>query len=551
MKDMLPQMFAQMTDMLVDNSRVMNSSSADLSKTSEMMEFMKTMSSDLKRDMKEGIESIGSTLNERLIELMSSVNMTVTNSLSRLNLEAFAEGVSVRVREWMSVQMESHGTTQESVASLIKQLTEKLRDDNMDARERHSRLLSLFDSLPFAVASHTLPSSVADTHRMLGEIKGALSESMTTREREQRLGDDVVRRLTQDITQMCSDAKMNGVSGKDAIDRQLALIPSLVKSTVSDAMADMKRDMGAVEMYAKTSSNATTEVALMRKATDDVLVKLDDMMRQTAVRLSSNKVKGIEGERTLYERLCGHLSSHNDGYKVIQTGTKAHSCDMNVTRLGFADVRIEVKAYLGTVQRAGSNVGGDEILKFHDDLSHLNAHGIMVSLHSGICGKGFVDFDQLPNGKIAVYLSNNEYDVVMVHHMIKLLYRMDEMLTSATGADANVFKISHDTMKRVQSHMKDFGRKVDRVKTSMKESLSVLNELTFDMVEQLMMSGSVVPVPVPVPAVPVVVAVAVTVPAAKKPTKAAIAAAAAKVKAKTVAAPAASASVAGNVITTF
>ena len=142
--------------------------------------------------------------------------------------------------------------------------------------------------------------------------------------------------------------------------------------------------------------------------------------------------------------------------------------------------------------------------------------------------------------------------------MIKLLYRMDEMLTSATGADANVFKISHDTMKRVQSHMKDFGRKVDRVKTSMKESLSVLNELTFDMVEQLMMSGSVVPVPVPVPvpavpvpAVPVVVAVAVTVPAAKKPTKAAIAAAAAKVKAKTVAAPAASASVAGNVITTF
>ena len=49
----------------------------------------------------------------------------------------------------------------------------------------------------------------------------------------------------------------------------------------------------------------------------------------------------------------------------------------------------------------------------------------MISLHSGIVDKSVVDIEVLPNGKFAMYLTNNEFDMNMVYNMIKAINTMD------------------------------------------------------------------------------------------------------------------------------
>lgn len=520
-KDMLPQM----VDMLVDNCRVMLSSSTNVNKQSELMEFLKGMKSGLNNELKTGMANMETKMNTSLVTLMTSVNTTITNSLSRLDVDKFSKSVSEKVQVWMKTSLatldQSQTATTTSLAILTKEIRDKTTENNNTLRERHAALLMHFGKLPGEVSQLTALHP-AETHRLLGELKTALITSLNGRVHEQARCDELVRRLSVDSVNMYTDAKNRNVTGAAAIEKQLALIPAMVKNTVSDTMTGLKRDMGSVRTYAETSKAATEEIVMMRKTTDDVMKKLDEMMKQTALRLTSNKVKGAEGEVTLYNKLCDHFSTQSDGYQVIETGKIAHSCDMNVKRLGYADVRIEVKAYVGTQQAAGTAVPGREVMKFQNDLAGLNTHGIMVSLHSGITGKGLVDFDQLPNGKMAVYLSKNEYDVVMVHHMIKLLYRMDEMCTAATGTDTSMIKISHETMKRVQQYMKDFGRKLENAKTHMKETLALLNDMTFDVVEKLLMGGGVDAKPAVVPvSVPPVKTNAVSTAAPSVPPKAA------------------------------
>ena len=44
-------------------------------------------------------------------------------------------------------------------------------------------------------------------------------------------------------------------------------------------------------------------------------------------------------------------------------------------------------------------------------------------------------------------------------------------------------------MRRVGAHLKDFANKVATAKTHLRETLSLLSELTFDVIEKLLLSG--------------------------------------------------------------
>ena len=192
---------------------------------------------------------------------------------------------------------------------------------------------------------------------------------------------------------------------------------------------------------------------------------------------STTRYKGEEGEKGLVNVLESKLHTR-DGYTIHDVKSIAHSCDIVIKRDGYPDIRVESKAH---GKDTGENVRVAEVKKFESDLLTLNNHGIFVSLYSGICGKGSFEIELLPNNKFAVYLSNNNYDGDIITDVVRLLYKLDRF---TSGPESDNITISTDSMMRIKAYLTDFNRKIDDLKTSLKNSIRILNEITLDLVEK-------------------------------------------------------------------
>ena len=198
-----------------------------------------------------------------------------------------------------------------------------------------------------------------------------------------------------------------------------------------------------------------------------LLCKLEDLR---LCRGMSVRAKGDLMESSLFGLLHDRLK-RRDGYVLEDVSGRACSCDVLVHREGYPGIRIESKAYESVVPRR-------EVDKFHRDLLAMNDNGIFVSLFSPIAGMGSLELEQLANGKFAVYLSENNFDVDLIEDMIHLLYKLDKVSSDLV--------ISKDCMLRVRDHLKDFGKKIESVKVHMKESVSLLNSVQLDLIETLL-----------------------------------------------------------------
>lgn len=195
---------------------------------------------------------------------------------------------------------------------------------------------------------------------------------------------------------------------------------------------------------------------------------------------NTTRSKGEEGESGIIQILECKLPLR-DGYDILETKSKPHNCDALVKRVGFPDVRIEVKAH---GRDTGECVRSEQVKRFESDLIGLNNHGIFVSLYSGIVGKAPFELDLLPTNKFAVYISNNNYDGDSIKEFINLIYKLDGFVSGEEGV-----KISTEAMTRVKKHMVDFNSKIAQLKTNMKASLDILNGFTFEIIEKLLSSG--------------------------------------------------------------
>ena len=93
----------------------------------------------------------------------------------------------------------------------------------------------------------------------------------------------------------------------------------------------------------------------------------------------------------------------------------------------------------------------------------------------------------MPNGKLAVYLSNNNYDIDTLHDMIILLYHLDKHTYDNQGElERDLIRISPDTMLKCSAHLNGIGQKIANAKTHLKETMNLLNEIAIEKIEQLL-----------------------------------------------------------------
>ena len=162
----------------------------------------------------------------------------------------------------------------------------------------------------------------------------------------------------------------------------------------------------------------------------------------------------------------------------------SHSCDILIKCKNKPDIRIESKAH---GLNNGEKVRQKEVEKFERDLIHTNNHGIFVSLYSNIVGKTSIDLIQLSNGKFAIYLSNNNYNIENIIDSMNIIYKIDSIIQNSSNNDK--FIISLETMTKLKSLINDNNTKINSVKLHLRDSINILNDLTLDMIDKLIINN--------------------------------------------------------------
>lgn len=258
----------------------------------------------------------------------------------------------------------------------------------------------------------------------------------------------------------------------------------------TEFMGEMRRlDRGQTEGSACLSATLNA----LQRGSDEVSSRVERLQETVVVaqarQSSSQCVKGKAGEHRLVDLLGERLTSRED-FQVDLVCGQAHQCDISIKRLGHPEVRVECKAH---GEQTGEKVRARETARFQSDLVGLKLSGIFVSLHASIVGKPDLAIEMLPTGKFAVYLGNNQYDVGVIECMLHLVYRLEAAtVTTLDGrAGAGTVSVTPEAMQRVQLMLKSCGDKVHAIKVHLRSALTILTDMTFDMISRTLLGDEV------------------------------------------------------------
>lgn len=439
--------------------------------------------------------------------LMRQVETAVQESVARVDVQAIGAAMGASVREWLSAASCAGRDTEARLQQAVKELEGRLHDivAHMVAQPQHMRhehLMTTLGGLP-AQVSQMCAKAAADTYTgaslsdKIAEMRVRLEEAMALHSREHLDNRSSVALMTLNVQQMIAGM----VEHKSAAGLQhsaVAHVPVLIKSVFAETFKGFESQSqevrsavhGICEKLSAMERDVSGALQVLQRSSVDVTGRVDHLAQQVTTahvrQANSNSGKGIRGESQLHDMLCERLSAR-DNYSVERVGGVSNACDLTVKRLAFPDVRVEVKAH-GELTRA--KVGAKETAKFQRDLATMGSHGIFVSLHSGIVGKGKIEVDVMPNNKLAVYLSANEFDIDTIHDMLHVIYRVDGIMAAAVAHDSEYVRVTQEDMARVQRHLRDFAVKTQTVRSHLKESISLLDEMLFDKIE-CVLSGRV------------------------------------------------------------
>lgn len=248
-------------------------------------------------------------------------------------------------------------------------------------------------------------------------------------------------------------------------------------SQISSHLNDLKERINLSKMVddgmKHRDESILSSVVQNQKSIEHLNNKLDEMK----IVKNSNRYKGESAENDLKDVL-EQTFQLRDNYEIVETKTIANSCDFIIKHVGYCDVRIECKNYT-------YDVGTTEVKKFESDLIGLNNHGVFISLNTRICGKGLLEINMLHNNKLAIYLSNNNYDRDVIKDMVNLIYKIDSYNSNTD------FKITQESIIQIKNYLEDYSNKVKSVKTHLKASLELLGNIDFSYIDKLISGGQV------------------------------------------------------------
>jgi len=399
-------------------------------------------------------DDILSKVSGQISNLILSVDNIISTSVNKFSTETLKEFIAKTFNEsnqHSKVQLEEYIKLQ--ITSPMNSIQQKI--------------IEQFSLLPDLVSKN---SNSVDLHHKLTDMNSRWVNTI----------ESMIREIKQLENSVDSSMKLSTESAHNS--------PLIIKGVLGDLIHNLEQQTSnisyVVSSIQKDINSNSTNVAILKSSHDELKNKIDLLDKQLLAKQTkesnSNSYKGAVAEETLYNLLCDQLMTRN-GFTVTKVNGMAHSCDILVQRDGCPDIRIESKAH---GQNTGEKVRTFQVDKFERDLLELDNHGIFVSVFSEISGRGNIEITQLPNAKFAIYLGKNMYDCGIINDMIYLLYKLDSIITTSK-ANSNV-TLSPESILKIQNIVKSISVKINTVKSSLKDSISVLNSITLEQIEDIL-----------------------------------------------------------------
>ncbi len=428
-----------------------------------------------------------------IVQLAAAVDSALRGALENVSTDAIARRVAEAVQSAVAEVRDGQKEQRDILADLRRSIHDEMENHVLaPIAAKHEHVASLLAVMPERVSAicaaakgeKDILDGITTLRSRLDDVTGQHSRDLAA------VNTLLNGRVAGEVTALRDTLKAQGdqltmglpACVSDALGtsfRELQRQGTVLQTRLDDALSQLK----GVEAHVRDSSG---KLSLLEKGGDSVLGKVDGIMTQLTtmqVRQTSHlRAKGVGGESRLHELLCERLRVR-DGFVVEVVAGQAHGCDIVVRRAGgFTDVRIECKVYT-------DKVGVKELDKFRRDLLGLNTHGVFVSIQSGIVGMAELEFEQLPTGRFAVYLSNNHFNVDIVADWISVMHKIERMACPAEDSHetgSTVVRVPEEVMREVHRHLLDFSSKVGLLKVNLRECMALLNQLTLDHVERLL-----------------------------------------------------------------
>jgi len=400
-------------------------------------------------------DDILSKVSNQLTSLILSIDNIISSSVGKLNTDSLKEFIK---KSFDDTNVQSKFQLEEHIKNHII----------LPINETQQKLIEQFSKLPELISQSSNIDHIQD------KLETMNSKWIST-----------IDTIILDVKHLDTSVESYIKFSNDSFNNS----PLIIKGVLGDLVHNLEQQTAnisyIVNSIQKDIHSNTTNVALIKASNDDLKTKLDSLDKQLLTKQvkesNSNSYKGSLAEDTLHNLLSEQLMSRN-GFSVTKVNGVSHSCDILVQRDTLPDIRIESKAH---GQHTGEKVRTKEIEKFERDLIELNNHGIFVSIYTDITGKGSIEINQLSNAKFAIYLSKNMYDCSIIIDMIYLLYKLDNIITTSTN-NSNI-TLSPENILKIQNIIKSFTAKINSVKTSLKDSISILNSITLEQIELILL----------------------------------------------------------------
>lgn len=421
-------------------------------------------------EVNQNISCISESITDKISAQVTKILLVTEDMVSRTIKQLDVSTISNTLNE--SIQLWLRDTLIDNNSMIVSEL-----EDNIKNYMNTNLITPLIDHQTKVIENvNRIPSQVvndidtSNTGIMLDHIgKRWEIDVSTIRSNIMSIDDGIV-----DLIQKWANMKeLDTLQQKHIIDT-IQNVPMITKGVMNDIIRNLEQQSYDVNT---TLNNAQQQLLNISAGVSGIQTNLSTKIATIERKIQTTQIKGIIGENGLFDKLAERLKDR-DGYSVEKVSGYARSCDIVINRTSYPTIRIECKA---VGKDTGEKVHRIDVEKFKRDLLSVNNHGIFVSLHSAIVGIGAVEIQQLSNGKFAIYLSNNNYDINIIEDMLHVLYKLDRVLNSDVEDDTIL--LSTETMMHIKRYITDFNGKISTLKAQMKESINVLNSIQLSALE--------------------------------------------------------------------
>lgn len=370
---------------------------------------METMKNEMKDAMDTRLGAMGESMKDKINASLADVTL----ALNKINMDHLRHSLNEMA---LSLQKEI-SSNKIPLAELQQSLSQSLSDRvSVSVTEPLKDILMNVNSLPGDM-SHLK----ADITAMCQDVNNKISQKMTT--------------TVDTILDKCSDIKTIPSLVKDRVD-------DLIKG-VADDLSGLKASTGSILDGIKTGNEVAYETRTISRDLNSILNNN-----------KSSKTLGNLGEKVLLD-IMEREFKEKDGYTIENVSSNPHSCDILLKRTAYPDIRIDTKN-----NASHNKVDSTHLNKFKRDLTTQNCHGILWSIQSGIHGKAETfDMEQLPNGKVALYMSNTANNESFIKDAVDVLYTIISLMDKKDSDDEVYKKFTPAEVNRIRDYIKDFMEK--------------------------------------------------------------------------------------------